>query len=57
MSVYANYGNNDEFNEEFNYLFNTLDLGNINNFYLIAGDLNARQKTGKIKLATPKVDT
>jgi len=47
VSVYANYGNNDEFNEEFNHLFNTLDLSNINNFYLIAGDMNARHENWK----------
>lgn len=42
ISAYAKCGNQKEFNVEFQQLFESLKLNNSNNYYIIAGDLNAK---------------
>lgn len=42
ISAYAKCGNQKEFNVELQQLFESLKLNNINNYYVLAGDLNAK---------------
>lgn len=45
ISAYYPSGNNDtSFSSEFSNLFQALDLRNINNYYILAGDLNCRHR-------------
>ena len=45
ISVYAPHGRSREFATEFDKLFKHLNLNNINSYYLIAGDLNAKHQS------------
>ena len=45
ISAYANNEDNEIFINEINYLFNKLNLSSHNNYYLLAGDLNARHQS------------
>lgn len=42
VSAYATYGKNNEFNREFNNLFQALNLDKPENYYIKAGDFNAK---------------
>lgn len=42
ISAYARCGNQKEFIPELSELFSTLELQNLNNYYILAGDLNAK---------------
>ena len=44
ISTYASTTDSSDFTTEFNSLFHRLNLHQINNYYIIAGDLNARHK-------------
>ena len=44
ISMYANNQDKGTFINELNYLFQKLNLNNHNNYYILAGDLNARHK-------------
>ncbi|XP_050484052.1 uncharacterized protein LOC126870410 [Bombus huntii] len=46
-AAYATYGNQKEFNYEFNNLFELLQLNKPENYYIIAGDLNAKHTSWK----------
>ncbi|XP_033318466.1 uncharacterized protein LOC117216041, partial [Bombus bifarius] len=46
-AAYATYGNQKEFNYEFNNLFKLLQLNKPENYYIIAGDLNAKHTSWK----------
>lgn len=42
VSIYAKKGRQSEFHLELNYLFNQLELHKLTNYYIIAGDFNAK---------------
>lgn len=44
IAMYANNDENHSFTDELNALFNRLDLGSDENYYVIAGDFNARHR-------------
>ncbi|XP_068988900.1 uncharacterized protein [Bombus flavifrons] len=46
-AAYATYGNRKEFSNEFNKLFELLQLNKPENYYIIAGDLNAKHTSWK----------
>ncbi|XP_050488682.1 uncharacterized protein LOC126872621 [Bombus huntii] len=46
-AAYATYGGQKEFNYEFNNLFELLQLNKPENYYIIAGDLNAKHTSWK----------
>ena len=46
-AAYATYRNQKEFNDEFNKLFELLQLDKQENYYIIAGDLNAKHTSWK----------
>ncbi|CAD6212894.1 GSCOCG00011074001-RA-CDS [Cotesia congregata] len=47
VATYAAHGNHDKFSEEFNNLFKILDLDHLNNYFIIAGDLNSKHQKSK----------
>ena len=46
-AAYAAYGNQKQFNDEFDNLFQLLQLDKQENYYIIAGDLNAKHTSWK----------
>ena len=49
-AAYAAYGNQKQFNDEFDNLFQLLQLDKQENYYIIAGDLNAKHTSWKNEL-------
>lgn len=47
ISAYATKGNQKEFSNEFNNLFKLLQLNKMENYYIVAGDLNAKHISWK----------
>lgn len=45
ISVYGTTNDSPQFLEEYQHLFNTLDLMNVNNLYILAGDFNAKHRS------------
>ncbi|XP_033347677.1 uncharacterized protein LOC117232433 [Bombus vosnesenskii] len=54
-AAYATYGNQKEFNYEFNNLFELLQLNKPENYYIIAGDLNAKHTSWKNEINNTRV--
>lgn len=47
ISAYTSHGNNEQFNQDFNNLFKNLQLNQNKNYYIIAGDFNAKHTSWK----------
>lgn len=55
-AAYATYESQKEFNDEFNNLFELLQLDKQENYYIIAGDLNAKHTSWKNELNSTRVN-
>ena len=53
-AAYAVYGNQKQFNDEFDNLFELLQLDKQKNYYIIAGDLNAKHTSWKNEINNTK---